>query len=195
MSLFAQGSKADAIYFVEDGLIKLTRTNAAGGRLILSLYGPDDLFGEESLAGGESSYYGEAELLSVSTVWKIPSATVKRVMATHPALGCALVRFLVDGKLSFAHKVEMLCLHDVETRILYYLGQLAKLVEPGEDDLGHALPITQLELADMLGATRETTSTTLNQLEKKGLVRLARRLLTIFPQRARAASATGGADI
>ena len=39
--------------------------------------------------------------------------------------------------------------------------------------------MTQLELADLIGATRETTSTTLNQLERRGLLKLSRRLLTV----------------
>src|SRR5271165_3827152 len=56
-TLFAQGEKARALYFVEEGLIKLTRTNASGGRLILSLYGPNDLLGEESILDGNGEYY------------------------------------------------------------------------------------------------------------------------------------------
>jgi CRP-like cAMP-binding protein len=181
-TLFAQGQKADALYFVEDGLIKLTRTNSSGGRLILSLYGPNDLLGEESFSDGNGEYYGEAESLNASTVFKVPWAAVKRVIATHPELSEAFLRHMLDSKLTFARKLELLCLQDVETRILYYLEELAKLVKPSEEDLGHPLPITQLEFADLVGATRETISTTLNHLERKGFVRLSRRLLTIFPQ-------------
>jgi CRP/FNR family transcriptional regulator len=56
---------------------------------------------------------------------------------------------------------------------------LSELVKESTDGSGYHLPLTQLELADLIGATRETTSTTLNQLERRGLVRLSRRLLTI----------------
>jgi CRP/FNR family cyclic AMP-dependent transcriptional regulator len=193
-SLFAQGEKADSVYYIEDGLIKLTRTNSAGGRLILSLYGPDDLVGEEALCGGDTSYYGEAEVLTPSTVYKVPWIAINRVINRHPELSAAFLRHLLATKLTFAHKVELLCLYDVETRILYYLEHLAKLVKRGEEDDGYPLPITQLELADLVGATRETTSTTLNQLERRGFVKLSRRLLTVFPQQSwnTAASAAAG---
>ena len=191
-TLFGQGEKADSLYFVEDGLLKLTRTNSAGGRLILSLYGPNDLLGEESLSGGNGEYYAEAESLTSLTVYKVPWAAIKRVIAAHPELGEAFLRHMLASKLSFAHKVELLCLHDVETRILYYLEELAKLVKPSEDDSGHSLPITQLELADLVGATRETISTSLNHLERKGFVKLSRRLLTIFPQQTSAMTAIAG---
>ncbi len=67
----------------------------------------------------------------------------------------------------------------MEYRILHYLGELSRLVKPLVDGEGHQIPITQLELADLIGATRETTSTTLNQLERRGLVKLSRRMLTV----------------
>ena len=181
-TLFAQGDKASALYFVEEGLVKLTRTNTSGGRLILSLFGPNDVLGEESFLEGPGGYYAEAECLTPSVVFKVPWATIRRVIATHPELSEAFLRHMLTSKMSFARKVELLVLEDVETRILYYLQELAHLVKAGEEDSGHSLPITQLELADMVGATRETISTTLNHLERKGFVRLSRRLLTIFPQ-------------
>lgn len=187
-TLFAQGQKADSLYFVEEGLVKLTRTNASGGRLILSLYGPNDLLGEESLHDGQGEYFAEAEALTAAIVCKVPWPAIRRVIATNPKLTEAFLRHMLESKLTFVRKVELLCLQDVETRILYYLDELAKLVKPSEEDFGRAVPITQLELADMVGATRETISTALNQLEKKGVVKLSRRLLTIFPQTAIAAS-------
>ena len=188
--LFGQGEKADTLYFIEEGLIKLTRTNDLGGRVILAVYGPNELVGEESLSAGKHFYFAEAEVLSPATVYKIPGATLESVKSAHPELGVALVRGLVDSNLGFAQKLEWLSLHDVESRVLYYLEQLAKLVEPAEDQ-GYPLPLTQLELADLVGATRETTSTTLNSLEKRGFVKLSRRLLTVYLRQGKAAAAGG----
>jgi CRP/FNR family cyclic AMP-dependent transcriptional regulator len=195
-SLFAQGEKAEAIYWIEEGLFKLTRTNPEGGRLILGVCGPGALIGEEALSGGTGVYHSEAEALTPSTVYKIPWASVERQISVHPELATAFLQFFLDLRLHFAYKVELLCLHGVENRVLYYLGELAKLVKPTEDEIGHALPMTQLELADLVGATRETISTTLKQLERRGLVKLSRRLLTVYltPGKATfAATPNGGA--
>ena len=155
-TLFAQGHKADSLYFVEEGLIKLTRTNASGGRLILSLYGPNDLLGEECFLEGDSEYFAEAETLTPAIVFKVPWLAIRRVISTNPKLSEAFLRHVLSSKLSFARKVELICLEDVETRILYYLAELARLVKPSEDEPGIPVPITQLELADLVGATRET---------------------------------------
>ncbi len=100
--------------------------------------------------------------------------------AENRELSISLLDHLVQHKITLARKVELLCLHDVEYRILYYLAELSSLVKASDlDGGGHQLPLTQAELADLIGATRETTSTTLNQLERRGLLKLSRRLLTI----------------
>ncbi|HEY7304830.1 MAG TPA: Crp/Fnr family transcriptional regulator [Bryobacteraceae bacterium] len=178
-ALFSQGQAADSVYYIEDGLIKLTRTNGSGGRIILAVCGAGHIIGEEVLAEGSKTYYTEAEVLTQASVFRIPRETVLRAFGNNPELAGALLDYLVQRKLALAQKVELLCLHDVEYRILHYLAELSKLVKPNEDGEGYQLPITQLELADLIGATRETTSTTLNQLERRGLVKLSRRLLTI----------------
>ena len=178
-SLFSQDQPADSVYFLEDGLVKLTRTNHSGGRIILGICGPGQIIGEEVLANDAASYYAEAEILSQSSLLRVPKDAMLRAMVSNPELSNALVTFLLERKLALAQKVELLCLHDVEYRILFYLAELSKLVKPQDDGEGYQLPITQLELADLIGATRETTSTTLNQLERRGLVKLSRRLLTV----------------
>jgi CRP/FNR family transcriptional regulator len=178
-SLFSQGQPADSLYFVDDGLIKLTRTNDSGDRIIISICGPGELVGEEVLAEDASVYQSDAEALTTASLYQIPRATVGGILRTNFEFAAALIDYLVHRKSALARKVELLCLHDVEYRILHYLAELSALVKPVINGEGYQLPITQAELADLIGATRETTSTTLNQLERKGLVKLSRRLLTV----------------
>lgn len=177
--VFSQGQPADAVYFVDDGLVKLTRSNNAGNRIILMIRGSGHLIGEEALMQESAEYYAEAEALTTAIIYRIPRDVVTRALTTQPQFTAELVNYLLKRRIALAEKVELLCLHDVEYRILHYLAELSQLVKPSEDGQGHQLPITQLELADLIGATRETTSTTLNQLERRGLLKLSRRMLTI----------------
>ena len=178
-SLFTQGQSADALYFIDEGLVKLTRTNEASDRIILSITGSGDLIGEEVMSAESSAYQADAEVLTPASLYRIPRDTLQKTLVQNGELASAMIDFLLNRRRMLAQKVELLCLHDVEYRILYYLAELAHLVGPDGATEGYHLPITQAELADLIGATRETTSTTLNQLERKGLVKLSRRLLTI----------------
>lgn len=193
--MFSQGQAADAVYFIDDGLVKLTRSNAAGARIILNIRGSGQLIGEEAMMQDSAQYYAEAEILTPATICRIPRDVVSRALTTNPQFTVELISYLLKRRIALAEKVELLCLHDVEYRILHYLAELSQLVKPAEDGQGYQLPITQLELADLIGATRETTSTTLNQLERRGLLKLSRRMLTIpSPSTLMAAAASRSAN-
>ncbi len=177
--LFTQQQPADSLYLIEDGLVKLTRTNSVGDRIILAVRGANDLVGEEVLASEDGKFHSEAEVLTNVTALRISGDGLRRALSAENDWVGPLIGYLLSQKSKLADKVELLCLHDVEYRILYYLAELCSLVKPTEGTTEHQIPITQLELADLIGATRETTSTTLNQLERRGLIKLSRRMLTV----------------
>jgi CRP-like cAMP-binding protein len=191
-SLFSQGQVADSLYIVDEGMVKLTRNNSSNGKVLLGIFGPGQVVGEESLLEDPAAvYYADAEVLTASVVFRIPRTVMGGVLRENVELATALGSAIIRQKIALAEKVELLCLHDVEYRILHYLAELSALVPPGQDGEGYQLPITQLELADLIGATRETTSTMLNQLERRNLVKLSRRLLTIpSPEALREAAST-----
>lgn len=178
-SLFTQGQPADALYFIDEGLVKLTRTNDGGDRIILTICGTGDFIGEEVMSANNGTYQADAEVLTAASLYRVPRETLRRVLTANGDFAYMVIDFLLARRHTLAQKVELLCLHDVEYRILYYLAELSNLVNPGNSAEGYQLPLTQAELADLIGATRETTSTTLNQLERRGLIKLSRRLLTI----------------
>ena len=178
-ALFAQGQPAESLYFIAEGLVKLTRSNDSGGRIILTMRGAGHVIGEEALASPHEVYYTDAEVLTPAVAYNIPRAVVSQALSTDHQLASALIGYLLERRMALAEKVELLCLRDVEYRILHYLAELSAVVTPVIDGEGYQLPITQLELADLIGATRETTSTTLNQLERRGLIKLSRRMLTV----------------
>jgi CRP-like cAMP-binding protein len=178
--LFHQKQDAEALFLIEVGLIKLTRTGRNHAKQIISVLGPHQLVGEECVSNDGLTYWAEGECLTDTTAYRIPVASVRRLFGI-PDLASALVSYIIASNSRFIHKVEMLAHHDVEHRILYGLAELARLVRPQADGSAFPIPITQAELASFVGATRETTSTTLSNLQKRKLVTLARRLVTTVP--------------
>jgi CRP/FNR family transcriptional regulator len=179
-ALFSQGAVAHSLFVIEDGLIKLTRTNNEdGNRIILAMCGSGDIVGEEVLGGSTSTYAADAEVITPANLYRIPRETITRLIHQDLEFAQQLIQFLLRRRQTYARKVELLCFNDVKCRILFYLAELTNLVRPEPETNGCQVPITQAELANLVGATRETTSTTLNQLEKRGLLKLSRRLLTI----------------
>jgi CRP/FNR family cyclic AMP-dependent transcriptional regulator len=176
--LFYQEQAAAALFFIEAGMVKLTRTSNTGRQQIVSVNGAQQLVGEECLCGGEPVLYrSEAECLTDVVVYRIPASAVLRLYGI-PDFAAALVSYAIRRDVDFIHKADLLVGHDVNHRILHGLAELARLVPTYGDGNAFPIPMTQAEIASFVGATRETTSTILSLLQKRALVSLSRRLVT-----------------
>lgn len=176
-TVYSEGDPSESVYYVESGLVKLYKRDNENKEIIIQILASGELFGEQAL-GAESTRNVSAEILQEGVLYIIPRATFLNFCDERPALWRAVSELLITRKRDLEKKIELLCLQDVEYRILYYLAELATLfgVKSGQEI---SVPLSQGELASLIGATRETTSTTLNNLARRGLIRLGRRQLII----------------
>jgi CRP/FNR family transcriptional regulator, cyclic AMP receptor protein len=176
-TVFSEGDPSESVYFLESGLVKLYKRDNENKEIILQILAPGELFGEQSL-GKENTRNVSAEILQEGVLYVIPRATFLTFCDQRPGLWRAVSELLLSRKRELEKKIELLCLQDVEYRILYYLAELSTLfgVRNGTEV---SVPLSQGELASLIGATRETTSTTLNTLARRGLIRLGRRQLIL----------------
>jgi CRP/FNR family cyclic AMP-dependent transcriptional regulator len=177
-SLYSEGSPADTIFFVESGLVKIHRRGEEGKEIILQIIAPGELFGEQAL-GMDHTRAVSAEVLQEGLIFAIPRDLFLGFCESHPEMWRHIAMLAINRKRDLEKKIELLCLRDVEYRILYYLAELALTIGQKAEEHEHSIPLSQGELASLIGATRETTSTTLNTLARRGLVRLGRRQLIL----------------
>lgn len=197
-TVYSEGSPADTLFFIDSGLVKIYKRGEDNKEIILQILGAGELFGEQAL-GTEPSRTIAAEVLQEGTIYVIPRDIFLRVCEKRPDLWREISVLLTTRKQQLEKKIELLCLRDVEYRILYYMADLAKTFGAKSNGAEYSIPLSQGELASLIGATRETTSTTLNTLARKGVIRLGRRQLIVpsidgvlaaADQRAKAAKAT-----
>ena len=146
--VFAEGAEPDHLYVVVNGRIAIANKSIDGRESMVALMEREDVFGEMGLFEdlGRSA---EARALEPSTVIAIPYAPLKDIYESRPALLWGVVRLLAsrlrNTDVALADSVFL----DVTGRTAKRLLELA-----GEAD-EFALPITQEELAGMVGASRE----------------------------------------
>lgn len=176
-TVYSEGDPSESVYYLESGLVKLYKRDNENKEIILQILAPGELFGEQAL-GTEATRNVSAEILQEGVLYAIPRETFLNFCDERPTLWRAVSELLITRKRELEKKIELLCLQDVEYRILYYLAELANLfgVKNGQEV---SVPLSQGELASLIGATRETTSTTLNTLARRGLIRLGRRQLIL----------------
>ena len=178
-TVYATDTPSDTIYFLESGYVKQLRKGSEGKEVLIGIIGPGQIFGEQAIQEG-AVRTSSAEMLQDGTLYEIPRHIFVEFCRSTPEAWQMVAELLVDRSGSLEEKIGLLCLTDVEARILHYLESLAKVfgidTSNGQE---YSLPLSQSELATLIGATRETTSTTLNTLARRGVLKLGRRLLTI----------------
>jgi CRP/FNR family cyclic AMP-dependent transcriptional regulator len=177
-TLYSEGSPADSVLFLDSGLVKLCKRGDEGKEIILQVVSGGELFGEQAL-GMELARSAAAEVLQEGTIYVIPKDIFIRFCNGRPDMWRHVAQLVVQRKRDLERKIELLCMHDVEYRILHYMAELAAAFGSRLDGHEYAIPLSQGELASLIGATRETTSTTLNALARRGLIRLGRRQLIL----------------
>ncbi|MGH9667442.1 MAG: Crp/Fnr family transcriptional regulator, partial [Bryobacteraceae bacterium] len=145
--------------------------------VIVRFAGPGDLCGDHMLWSTDRSNLA-AEVIQEAAALAVPREAFVHAADGRPQLWRTLAGILASRERELEKRVALLALRDVEYRILYFLSELAGLFGCGRPS-DCLLPVTQKELASYVGATRETTSSTLNTLARRGLVKLGRRLMIV----------------
>jgi CRP/FNR family cyclic AMP-dependent transcriptional regulator len=176
-AIFSVGTPANHVYFLDSGLVKIEKTTESDKEILLGVVAAGELFGEQGLLG-ESVFTASAKVLESGVAYSIPTDVFQRFCERRPDVWRLLLQHLLARKDELERKIEHLCHSDVKQRLVYYLEDLARL-NPTHDPGGTVIHISQNELASLVGATRETTSTTLNALARQGLIALGHRLVMI----------------
>jgi CRP/FNR family transcriptional regulator len=175
--VFSSGTPANHVFFLDAGLVKIERAADGNREILLAVVAPGEIFGEQSLTG-DGVFTSSARVLESGVAYSIPNDVFLRLCERRPDVWRLVVQHCVARAEALERKIEHLCHSDVRERLIYYLGELARLT-PSHDPGGNVIHISQNELASLVGATRETTSTTLNALARQGLVALGHRMVMI----------------
>ena len=177
-TVYSEGSPADTIFFVESGLVKIYKRGDDNKEIILQIVGPGELFGEQTLMGEQNARHrggGAAGRPDLRHSARFIAARLRkrpelwREIAAFLALRQAPVREENRAAVSARCGISHLVLHGGASRLIWRQGN-------GAD---YSIPLSQGELASLIGATRETTSTTLNALARRGVIKLGRRQLIV----------------
>lgn len=177
-TIYSENSPAEALFLVDSGLVKIYKRGDDNKEIILQIVSPGELFGTESV-GSQPTRTSSAEILQEGVIYVVARTIFLRMCEQRPELWHELAALTIERNRQLEKKIELLCLHDVEYRILFYMAELAKTFGARGSGSEYSIPLSQGELASLIGATRETTSTTLNSLARRGVIRLGRRQLIV----------------
>jgi len=171
--IFEEGADPDHLYVVDDGRIALASRSDDGRESVFALMERGDLFGEMPLLDGLGRS-ADARALEPSTVVAIPYEPVHEVFQAQPDLLWGVVRLL-------SLRLRNMDAALADSVFLDVTGRTAKRLldmSDGEDEF--TLPVTQEELAGMVGASRERVNKAIASFVRLGWIDQTDRRYTIL---------------
>jgi CRP/FNR family cyclic AMP-dependent transcriptional regulator len=169
-----EGDRGDSLYVILTGKVKVYVSDDDGREMILDIYAPGDYVGEMALDGRPRS--ASVMTLEPTTCSVVTRDELRSAISANPDVAMGLIATLIDRARIATDNVKNLALMDVYGRVARLLLSLAK-----EDGGKLVVPerMTQQDIADRVGASRDMISRIFKDLTIGGYVTIENRTITI----------------
>jgi len=167
-TVFVQGDRADAVFFVQRGKVKVTVLSQQGKQAVIALLGSGDFFGEGCLAG-QPVRMATATALTEASIVRLAKPTMIRALHRDAVFGEVFTAYLLSRNIRMEEDLVDQLFNSSEKRLARILLLLANFGKEGRPE--PVVPkISQETLAEMVGTTRSRISFFMNRFRKLGFV-------------------------
>jgi CRP-like cAMP-binding protein len=178
--LFSEGEPGEKLFVIESGRIKLGQTAPDGRESLIAVLGAGEMLGELSLFD-PGPRTATAVAVTKSTVLSLGHGALLPWLVGRPDLAVSLLATLARRLRRTNEALADLVFSDVPGRVAKALLELAgKFGEDTPDGLLVRHELTQEELAQLVGASRETVNKALADFSQRGWIRIEQRSVTVL---------------
>jgi CRP/FNR family transcriptional regulator, cyclic AMP receptor protein len=172
--------KADMIYMIAQGRVKIGHYLEDGKEIISSILTNGEIFGELALAGEETRRHFAQVMDDNTTICPLSIEELKQLMYGDRELSFKILKLVGLRLMKLERKLESLVFKDARTRVIDFLKDAAswKGKKVGFETM---IPtkLTHKDIAALTGTSRQTVTTILNELKEKNLINFDRRKILI----------------
>jgi CRP/FNR family transcriptional regulator, cyclic AMP receptor protein len=168
-AIYGQGDRANSVFFVESGWIKMATRATAGKEAVVALRGPGDFCGSRCLLGTPRS--STATALTAGTVVRVTRPALVRMLREMPDFAEMYVTYLVRQSMHDQQNVVDHLTHPAEQRLA---RMLLRLADNGRGDSAIPTKISQALFAQMVGTTRSRVSVFMGRFRRQGFIEYGR---------------------
>lgn len=182
-AVFSEGEQGDSVYIVVDGKVKLSRRAPDGRENMIAVMGPSDMFGELSVFD-PGPRTATATAVTAARLALLRQADLRSWMSTRPELAEQLLRVVARRLRRTNDALADLIFTDVPGRVAKNLLLMAQRFGSRDADgvLRVTHDLTQEELAQLVGASRETVNKALADFAGRGWLRLEGKSVVILDE-------------
>jgi len=172
--IYIAGDRADSVYILKQGRMKLSVLAESGKEIAIDIIQPGEIFGEFALVD-ESLRSNMAQALDDVLMWVFPKHEFTKLLTTQPKLALSYIKLVGDRRRRMEKKLSDITSKAVSARICELLHELStSSVEIDSVASDYLVPLTHHDVASLIGAARQTTTTVLNDLERRSIIELGR---------------------
>jgi CRP/FNR family cyclic AMP-dependent transcriptional regulator len=182
-SIYLPNDLSDSAYLLAEGRVRICSTTPEGKQTILAFVETGELFGE--LAIIESAQREErAETVQNSSVVMLPGDHLRQLMEEAPGLALGVTKLIGLRRKRVERRLRSLLFRSNRERLTQLLLDLTEQYGNATTaGIQLTIKLSHQDLASIIGATRETVTTVLGELQSEGLLRIQRQKLTILDLR------------
>jgi CRP/FNR family transcriptional regulator, cyclic AMP receptor protein len=167
-AIFTQGDAADAVFYIQEGKVRLTVVSKIGKEATLGILSEGEFFGEGSLAG-QALRMGSATAMTDSELMRIDKKAMMLALHREHTFSDLFVAYLLARNIRYEEDLVDQLFNSSEKRLARLLLLLAHFGKEGVPET--VIPkISQETLAEMVGTTRSRVSFFMNRFRKLGFV-------------------------
>jgi CRP/FNR family transcriptional regulator, cyclic AMP receptor protein len=172
--IYLPGDRADFVYIVKQGRVKLSVLSESGREIAIDIIQPGEIFGEFALVD-ESPRSNMAQALDDMLMWVFPKRDFTFLLSAQPKLALSYIRLVGGRRRRMEKKLSDVTSKAVSARVCELLHELStSAIETEITAADYLVPLTHHDVASLIGAARQTTTTVLNDLERRGIIDLGR---------------------
>jgi CRP-like cAMP-binding protein len=188
-TIFSKGDPGTSVVAVISGTVKISISSADGRNAILNLIGPGELFGEMSVLSNQPRS-ADCTANTNCELFVIDRREFLPFVRSQPTLAMKFIELLCERLRSTSDQLEQVILRDLPGRLASALLRLSEKSGPQ----GHTISITQQELSEMVGMTRESINKQLRAWAAHNWVRLEHGAIVVLDTAAIKELAEAGVD-
>ena len=189
-TVYTQGSQAEHVYYIHRGQVRLYQVGPDGEEArLVEILGPGQWFGCASFCA-DGAYVAQAVAATEATLSKVLATRFLEHVTTNPEAAQQLIRSLATTLRSARNESARLVFQDCNQRLLDAMLRFSESAAATSEGENTVLHLTHEQLAQAVGAARETISLALTEMRHKNLVRTGRNRLIFNREALRAFAET-----
>jgi CRP-like cAMP-binding protein len=181
--VYFESDAAKKVYLIEKGKVKIGYYTEEGTEVVSAILSKGELFGEKAILGEETRREFAQSVDNVTSICPIGVDHIHDLMRDHKTFSLKIYKFLGFRIKKLERRLQLLLFKDIKTRLLEFLNELCEQYghdceETGDKVIEH--PYTQKDIASLIGTSRPTLNSIMNELKEAKIIDFNRKEIRIL---------------